>query len=54
VTLANNHALDYGFEALMDRLEHLGAVGIITAGAGPDVASARAPALLGARGCAWR
>jgi poly-gamma-glutamate capsule biosynthesis protein CapA/YwtB (metallophosphatase superfamily) len=50
VTLANNHALDYGFEALMDTLEHLRAVGIITAGAGPDVASARAPGLLSAHG----
>jgi poly-gamma-glutamate capsule biosynthesis protein CapA/YwtB (metallophosphatase superfamily) len=50
VTLANNHALDYGFEALLDTLEHLRAVGIITAGAGPDVASARAPGLLSARG----
>src|SRR5215207_8679237 len=50
VTLANNHALDYRFEALMDTLEHLRAVGIITAGAGPDVASARAPGLLSPRG----
>jgi poly-gamma-glutamate capsule biosynthesis protein CapA/YwtB (metallophosphatase superfamily) len=50
VTLANNHALDYGFEALLDTLEHLRAVGIVTAGAGADVASAREPGLLSARG----
>jgi poly-gamma-glutamate capsule biosynthesis protein CapA/YwtB (metallophosphatase superfamily) len=50
VTLANNHALDYGFKALLDTLEHLSAVGIATAGAGADVRSARAPAVLRARG----
>jgi hypothetical protein len=50
VTLANNHALDYGYQALLDTLEHLRAVGIATAGAGADVASAREPALLSARG----
>jgi poly-gamma-glutamate synthesis protein (capsule biosynthesis protein) len=50
VTLANNHALDYGFEALLDTLEHLRAVGIATAGAGADVASARASCLLSAHG----
>lgn len=43
VTLANNHALDYGYEALLDTLELLDAVGIAHAGAGPDLASARAP-----------
>src|SRR5919202_1692040 len=48
VTLANNHALDYGAEALLDTLAHLSAVGVAWAGAGPDIASARAPALLSA------
>jgi poly-gamma-glutamate capsule biosynthesis protein CapA/YwtB (metallophosphatase superfamily) len=48
VTLANNHALDYGEQALLDTLEHLSAAGIACVGAGPDVASARAPALLSA------
>src|SRR5918994_5335893 len=28
VTLANNHALDYGEQALLDTLEHLSAAGI--------------------------
>src|SRR3954451_6267124 len=50
VTLANNHALDYGAQALLDTLGHLSAVGIACVGAGPDVQSARAPALLSA-GC---
>jgi poly-gamma-glutamate synthesis protein (capsule biosynthesis protein) len=46
VTLANNHALDFGAEALLDTIEHLSAAGIRYAGAGPDVSVARAPALL--------
>jgi poly-gamma-glutamate capsule biosynthesis protein CapA/YwtB (metallophosphatase superfamily) len=50
VTLANNHALDYGAQALLDTLEHLAAVHIACVGAGGDVASARAPQVLGARG----
>jgi poly-gamma-glutamate synthesis protein (capsule biosynthesis protein) len=50
VTLANNHALDYGAEALLDTLAHLRAAGIAWTGAGPDVAAARAPALLSAGG----
>jgi poly-gamma-glutamate capsule biosynthesis protein CapA/YwtB (metallophosphatase superfamily) len=43
VTLANNHALDYGFAALLDTLEHLRRAGIAAAGAGEDVGTARAP-----------
>jgi poly-gamma-glutamate synthesis protein (capsule biosynthesis protein) len=50
VTLANNHALDFGQQALLDTLDHLSAVGIRCAGAGPDVSAARAPARLSARG----
>jgi poly-gamma-glutamate synthesis protein (capsule biosynthesis protein) len=46
VTLANNHALDYGEEALADTLRHLGNAGIATVGAGGDVESARAHAVL--------
>lgn len=42
VTLANNHALDYGAEALLDTLMHLSAVGIPAVGAGVEEASARA------------
>jgi poly-gamma-glutamate synthesis protein (capsule biosynthesis protein) len=50
VTLANNHALDFGAEALLDTFEHLTAAGIRWAGAGPDLERARAPAVLEARG----
>jgi poly-gamma-glutamate synthesis protein (capsule biosynthesis protein) len=50
VTLANNHALDYGPEALLDTLAHLRAAGIAVVGAGPDVAAARTPVVLLARG----
>jgi poly-gamma-glutamate capsule biosynthesis protein CapA/YwtB (metallophosphatase superfamily) len=50
VSLANNHALDFGPEALLETFEHLRAAGIAWVGAGPDVASARAPAALEAGG----
>jgi len=46
VTLANNHALDYGPVALLDTLHHLEAAGIAAVGAGPDEAAARAPRLI--------
>jgi poly-gamma-glutamate synthesis protein (capsule biosynthesis protein) len=46
VTLANNHALDYGPEALLDTLEHLWGAGIAAVGAGADLAGARASAVL--------
>src|SRR5918992_477420 len=50
VTLANNHALDFCQTALLDTLDHLGAARIACVGAGADVAEARAPAVLEARG----
>jgi poly-gamma-glutamate synthesis protein (capsule biosynthesis protein) len=50
VTLANNHALDYGVEALIDTFEHLRAAGIAWVGAGVDLSSARRPAVLGPAG----
>lgn len=43
VTLANNHTLDYGPEALLDTIAHLHAAGIATVGAGADEQLARAP-----------
>lgn len=46
VTLANNHALDYGSLALLDTLHHLHGAGIVAVGAGPDRATARQPATL--------
>lgn len=50
VTLANNHALDFGPEALMDTLDRLDAAGIAHVGAGPDLDAARAPAILEVQG----
>ena len=44
VSLANNHALDFGTEALLDTFEHLEAAGIAWAGAGADEEAARSPA----------
>lgn len=46
VTLANNHALDFGDAALLDTFEHLSSAGIAWVGAGEDVDRARSPALL--------
>jgi poly-gamma-glutamate capsule biosynthesis protein CapA/YwtB (metallophosphatase superfamily) len=46
VTLANNHALDYGVDALADTLAHLATAGIATVGAGADLQQARRPAIL--------
>ena len=50
VTLANNHAVDYGREALLDTFEHLRSAGIRWVGAGTDDAEARAPVVLEAGG----
>jgi poly-gamma-glutamate capsule biosynthesis protein CapA/YwtB (metallophosphatase superfamily) len=50
VTLANNHALDFGYEALEDTLRHLADAGISTVGAGRDRDEARAPAVFEANG----
>ncbi|HSE58808.1 MAG TPA: CapA family protein [Nitrospiraceae bacterium] len=46
VTLANNHALDYGAEALRDCLERLDAAGIQHTGAGATLAQALEPMYL--------
>jgi len=46
VTLANNHALDFGRDALLDTFYHLEAADIAWLGAGPDLERARAPVVL--------
>lgn len=46
VTLANNHALDYGEEALLDTGRYLAEAGIAVVGAGRDQESARRPLVL--------
>jgi poly-gamma-glutamate synthesis protein (capsule biosynthesis protein) len=50
VSLANNHALDFGTEALLDTFDHLKAAGIRWVGAGVDVEHARQPVFLDAAG----
>jgi poly-gamma-glutamate synthesis protein (capsule biosynthesis protein) len=50
VTLANNHALDFGPVALLDTFEYLRRAGIAWVGAGRNVAEARAPVVLEAAG----
>ena len=45
VSLANNHVLDYGTDALLDTLRTLDVHRILHAGAGPDRDAARRPAL---------
>jgi poly-gamma-glutamate capsule biosynthesis protein CapA/YwtB (metallophosphatase superfamily) len=48
--LANNHMLDWGYEGLDDTLKALAEAGIKSAGAGEDISSATAPAIMEARG----
>ena len=50
VTLANNHALDFGPNALLDTFAHLESAGIHWVGAGADLDEARTPAVLEAGG----
>ena len=49
LTLANNHTVDFGRDALLDTLRHVRAAGIQTIGAGSNELQARRPAML-ARG----
>jgi poly-gamma-glutamate synthesis protein (capsule biosynthesis protein) len=46
VTLANNHALDYGPVPLLDTLAYLDAAGVLAVGAGRDEVHARAPKVM--------
>lgn len=50
VTLANNHALDYGPEALEDTLRHLAEAGVRAVGAGSDLREAEEDVVLEAGG----
>ena len=52
VSLANNHVLDYGYEALQDMLEILDKAGIAHSGAGVDVQEATRVAIVDIHG--WR
>ncbi|VBA47620.1 putative polyglutamine synthesis accessory protein [Mycobacterium pseudokansasii] len=44
--LANNHILDFGYQGLTDTVAALAAAGIRGAGAGPDLPTARRPAVV--------
>jgi len=46
VTLANNHALDFGPDALLDTFTHLSEAGIAWVGAGEDEEQARSPTVV--------
>ena len=46
LTLANNHTVDFGREALLDTIGHVRRAGIATVGVGRDPAAARRPAVL--------
>lgn len=50
VTLANNHALDFGQEALLDSCEILDGAGIVHTGAGADLEEARRPVSIERKG----
>jgi len=50
LSLANNHVLDYGDDALADTLAHLDAARIAHAGAGANLEAAAAPAIVEAGG----
>lgn len=50
VSLAGNHAMDFGGEALIDSVSHLRAAGLATCGAGSNISEARVPAVLSAQG----
>ncbi len=49
-SLASNHAMDWGEEALLDTIEVLNARGIRTVGAGANLAEARRPVVLECKG----
>lgn len=50
VTLANNHALDFGTDALVDTCDVLDEAGIYRVGAGRDLEEARKPVILEVKG----
>jgi poly-gamma-glutamate synthesis protein (capsule biosynthesis protein) len=50
VSLANNHAMDYGAEGLVDGLGNVAAAGLEAVGAGPDREAAFAPVIVARAG----
>lgn len=49
-SLANNHTMDYGFDAFADTIANVRAAGIRTTGGGRDLAEAQAPAVFTVNG----
>ncbi len=49
-SLANNHAMDYGRDAMLETAEHLRANGVTPFGAGKDITEALAPARFTVKG----
>jgi Bacterial capsule synthesis protein PGA_cap len=47
VSLANNHAIDYGVDGLAQTIQILDRAGLLHAGAGPNLTQARAPVFVG-------
>lgn len=43
LSLANNHSLDFGKQAMLEMLEHLRAAGLLFGGAGADITAAATP-----------
>jgi poly-gamma-glutamate capsule biosynthesis protein CapA/YwtB (metallophosphatase superfamily) len=50
LTLANNHSLDFGPEALLESIGHVKAAGIYPVGAGQDAAEAFSPVIVAVKG----
>jgi poly-gamma-glutamate capsule biosynthesis protein CapA/YwtB (metallophosphatase superfamily) len=50
LSLANNHAMDYGYAGLQDTQAHLDEYGIATVGAGQDEAAAHKPLIVSRNG----
>lgn len=50
VTVANNHALDFGREAFVETMEHLNSVGIMCVGGGINAEKAYSPVILEKKG----
>jgi poly-gamma-glutamate capsule biosynthesis protein CapA/YwtB (metallophosphatase superfamily) len=50
VSVASNHAMDWGPEALVDSIDHLRSKGIATVGAGRNLEEARKPAFIERKG----
>jgi poly-gamma-glutamate capsule biosynthesis protein CapA/YwtB (metallophosphatase superfamily) len=50
VSMAGNHAMDFGEEALLDTIARLHDLGIKTVGAGSDIDEARKPAIVECKG----